>query len=1155
MKKKILSVIAVLMILGLLVAGAIPVRAAESQAIPRLIEKLEPGWSRVSPTTTMHVTGVQGKNAEVEYKITSAPITLDDNRTLIDNKWYLQIDPSGQWWFENGNNVFKSRVTKDKVTVLDKKGRLTNYESALAIETKSYEGGVPKIADDPLSGQIGSCLAWEYGTYGKGSTLTRYLRSNNSRLSELWVLTGPPNTSVIFRPNIAQENKYEAKTTPMIAFDANYHMVNVTENMSRGYYVINPKDLEGITYPLYVDPTYDFYVGTDGWIEETSSVYNTAWSSSTGYAIDGDFPAHVGQYLFIGSYQVNRSFVMFDTSLLDDSLNVTATYLYLYGYSNDSDTDFQIYICSGMPTYPHNPVVAGDFNKSLYTTDGGSGYSTSSGWYTSGFNVLTLTNTGWVNKTGYTKFALRSSKDIAGIAPTGDEYVSFWQQEHGTQYAPNIRVIGTIPIVTPTVTTNPASAVTTGGATLNGYLSSDGGASCSVRFEYGTTTGYGLTTAWTAGYTSGESFSSTIAGLSPGTTYHYRAVASNTAATGYGSDSTFTAGPSAPTYFSATGGNAQVTLSWTKGTGANKTYINRKVGSYPTTIDDGTNVYNNTGTNVVDGPLVNGTTYYYTAWSLALDGVTYSQNTAQSFATPQALGPPGIATGSASSIVVDGAMLSGTLTSLGGYASADCWFDYGKTLAYELGSTMPQTLTAPGVFTDTLSGLDAATLYHFRASASGTGGTSHGSDATFTTGAAGAPTMTTNAATGVQITAAQLNGTVTSDGGAPPVTVWFQYGLTTQYELGVTPTAAGLYTGGTFYYGLSGLTTGTTYHYRAVGQNTQGTSYGGDQSFVTTSALAPTVNTNVATNVGAAQATLQGIVVSDGGTSCSLSFEWGTTIAYGNTITATPATGTASTTFSAIITGLQTSQTYHYRAVATNNGGTGNGPDVEFTTVFAPPTNFLAVATSSSGINLSWVAQGDQTYVAYKETGYPVDRSDGTQVYFGSGTTASLSGLEAGTTYYFSAWSWKQGDVWTQTNATAIATTFASTTGNVVPPPEVPDGEEPLTPSSWFDIPENSIIKNFPLYDVLTGWATAYQIPEGSFWAFVSLVASTIVGALIFVTWRQAVPAVGGSLLIIVIAGLIHACPPIFAAFIAAIEIGGAYGLMSLGGNIAGKGA
>ncbi len=1157
-KKKLLyALILAWVLVSLVVNGVMLVKAEQSQIIPNITEQLPSGWKRLSPKITMHILSESNGIAQVEFIASTAPATLSDNVTLIDNKWYLQIDPSGQRWYENGNNIFKARVTKNKTVVLDSLGRLTEFASVLSLDTATFGSGFPEIVNDPIIGTVNTSLAWRYAEYKNGAVLTRYLRSVNGHVSELWILSADPETSLVFRPNLKQETKFGGKTTPMIAFDSDYKILDMSVNEAKGFYVLSPVSLASAKYPLYVDPTFNFGVQNDARLEVSDSVYATAHNAVTGVVVDGDFPASIGQTFFAGFvYQVNRSYVIFDTSALPTNTVITTAYIDLYGVSNNAvSSNFNIYICSGQPTYPHNPPTGSDYAFANYQNDAGSGFPvTAYSWVAGQYNELTLSNTGWITKGGLTKLALRSSRDISSTPPTGDEYVAFWQVEHGGATAPFIRVVGTIPIGVPVITTTPASGVTTTSATLNGYVVGPSGASISTQFQYGPTAGYGLTTPWISGYIAGNNFSAVVAGLNPGTVYHYRAAGTDTAGTGVGTDLTFTTAPLAPTYFSATGGNAHVDLAWTKGVGADKTVILRKTGSYPASQTDGTIVYSNTGTSFNDNPLTNGVAYFYKAWSLAIDGITYSVTTAQSTATPNNLSAPSIDTVSSSGVTATDATLQGNLTSMGGYASVDTSFDYGTTLAYG-SNTGPVAKTATGIFTATIVGtLIPATPYHFRAVGTNLGGTTNGADMTFTTSSPSGPTMTTNAATGVQVSAAQLNGAVTSDGGAPPVTVWFEYGLTAQYESGATPTAAGLATGGTFYYGVGSLVSATTYHYRAVGQNSLGITYGNDQTFITLTPTAPTANSNAATTVGAAQATLQGTLLTDGGALCDLSFEWGTTGAYGSTAVALPSQGTAGTAYNALISGLVTGTTYHFRAVATNAGGTGTGSDLTFTTVFSPPGNLTAMAISPTTITLSWESLGDQSYIVYKSTGYPVDRYDGTLVYFGPNASANLSGLTGGITYYFSGWSWKTGDIWTTTNTNAIATTFAATSSNVIPLPTVPTGQNPTTPASWFDVPTNAVVRQLPLYDIWIGWATAFQVPEGTFLALCSLFWSVIAGALAFVAWRQAIPAVGASLVIIILAAVFQACPPIFATFIAAIEIGGGYGLMSLGGNIAGKG-
>ena len=89
---------------------------------------------------------------------------------------------------------------------------------------------------------------------------------------------------------------------------------------------------------------------------------------------------------------------------------------------------FDITIQNGQPTYPHNPMQTGDYAKSHYSGNGGT-LNTAS--FTSGYNAIRLDNLNWINKTGITKLCLRSSRDISGTAPTGNEYVNVYSNEFG----------------------------------------------------------------------------------------------------------------------------------------------------------------------------------------------------------------------------------------------------------------------------------------------------------------------------------------------------------------------------------------------------------------------------------------------------------------------------------------------------------------------------------------------------------------------------------------------------------------------------------------------------------------------------------------------------------------------------------------------------
>ncbi len=94
----------------------------------------------------------------------------------------------------------------------------------------------------------------------------------------------------------------------------------------------------------------------------------------------------------------------------------------------------------------------------------------------------------------------------------------------------------------PSAVTGAASVVTNNSATLAGNVTANG-ASTNVIFEYGQTTTYGSSVAATPSPVTGSiatAVSAALSGLIPGTTYHYRVVASSTNGNTEGADQTFT---------------------------------------------------------------------------------------------------------------------------------------------------------------------------------------------------------------------------------------------------------------------------------------------------------------------------------------------------------------------------------------------------------------------------------------------------------------------------------------------------------------------------------------------------------------------------------------------------------------------------------------
>ena len=92
----------------------------------------------------------------------------------------------------------------------------------------------------------------------------------------------------------------------------------------------------------------------------------------------------------------------------------------------------------------------------------------------------------------------------------------------------------------PVVETEPATLVTQISAKLKGHVAEDGEPVTVCKFEYGTTESYGSSVPCFEPPGSGTEKSGQLTGLSEGTTYHYRTVATNSLGTTYGADASFT---------------------------------------------------------------------------------------------------------------------------------------------------------------------------------------------------------------------------------------------------------------------------------------------------------------------------------------------------------------------------------------------------------------------------------------------------------------------------------------------------------------------------------------------------------------------------------------------------------------------------------------
>lgn len=264
---------------------------------------------------------------------------------------------------------------------------------------------------------------------------------------------------------------------------------------------------------------------SDGEIVASHSVYDTAHDAAEGDTIrDTEIVFDIGQH-YSGPpyyYSIQRAFLFFDTSLIPADAIITAAVLRFMtpGVTLNGGPHLDIVIRNGQPTYPHDPLVKGDYYHGHYSGNGGS-WNTAD-YVDSGYYEIELNEDGisWIQKGAgaKTKLAIISSRDISKTPEAyGHRYVRVESRDHGLGYEAQL-------IVTygPDIITKPATNVEETSATLNGRIVSPGGGVYERGFEWGPTEEYGNSWSETGSFGVGD-FSHDIVGLSPGDLNHYRA--------------------------------------------------------------------------------------------------------------------------------------------------------------------------------------------------------------------------------------------------------------------------------------------------------------------------------------------------------------------------------------------------------------------------------------------------------------------------------------------------------------------------------------------------------------------------------------------------------------------------------------------------------
>lgn len=286
----------------------------------------------------------------------------------------------------------------------------------------------------------------------------------------------------------------------------------------------------------------------------------------------------------------------------------------------------------------------------------------------------------------------------------------------------------------PTVTTASVSNVTANSAQCGGTISDNGGFNVTARGVCWNTVGNpDVSDSHTTNGTGNGTFTSNMTNLTPSTTYHVRAYATNQTGTVYGAEQTFTTNDGMPQVTTGTVSNITATSAVCSGnvTSDGGITVTAKgfcwsTSQYPTV--SGTHSNEGGGTGSFNGSLTNlsiGTTYYVRAYATNSTGTAYGEQI--SFVSGNGL-PVVTTINIGGNVTASTAVSGGNVSDDGGYAVSArgvCW------------NTLPNPTVndnhtvdgnGTGYYSSAISGIDltGSNTYYVRAYATNQNGTSYG---------------------------------------------------------------------------------------------------------------------------------------------------------------------------------------------------------------------------------------------------------------------------------------------------------------------------------------------------------------------------------------------------------------------------------------------
>jgi endoglucanase len=964
----------------------------------------------VNPSLLIFVEGTDAYNNDYYWwggnleGVANSPVTLSVANRLVYSAHDYGPNEYGQSWF-NGNTTPASlnAVWTQHWAYISQQGTAPVWLGEFGTEN----------SDSDVQGSAnGSQGQWF-------QSLTIFLKANPALNWTYWALNGEDNYGLL-------DSNYDP--TPVDALkQSTLASIQFPLNTGSGGSATAPAAPSGLTATA-----------------ASASQVNLSWTASTTSGVTytvffGTSAGSIGTVLTSG---------VAGTSYAATGLNASTAYYFTVeavsssgnsALSNTASATTQALPTTPAPGTPSAYAVSSSqINLSWLVNASGQTFTVYSG--TSAAAVTNLVATG-VQGTGYS---------VMGLSPNTTYYFTIVGYTATATSAPS--GVGSATTLAPPPPAAPsgltASAVSPSQINLTWAASSTAGVTYSV---YSGATAGTATTLIASGI-AGTSFAST--GLAANTTYFYSvtAVLSGTGSTASNAASATTLAPvppAAPSGLTATAvSTSQINLSWTASSSTGVTY----------TVYSGSSVVASglSGTSYSVTGLAASTAYSYTVVAVSSTGTSTASNVAS--ATTLTPTPPSAPT----SLVATAVSSSQINLSWGASASSGV-----KYTVYSGSAVVASSLISTSY---PVTGLTASTAYSYTVVAVSTNGTSTPSNVA---------SATTLAAT-VAAPVAPF-GLAASPGSASQVNLNWQpsttSGVTYNVYIGTTSGATTTLAASGVpqqNYSVTGLLDGTAYYFTVKAVSSGGAlSAASNQATATTQTLPSIPPTGLtATAVSATQIGLTWTAVPN--TGATYAVYYGTSSGAENTMLAT---GVSGTSYQA--TGLSASTTYYFTVRAISGGGTsspsqqasattlssggGISPVIPPTTT-APtaPSGLVAVAASSTQINLTWTASttAGVTYTVFIGSS-PI--ASGL-----AGTSYAATGLTASTAYTFT--------VAAVNSAGTAASSPVTASTSAAPAPSAPTGlTATATSASQINLSWTASSTSGVTYTVLSGMSAGSE--------------------------------------------------------------------------------